>query len=143
MQDPNPLPWGALDRFQAQFIVRKNVGSSGINYTAKTSLKTKGHFGSKVITKVEWNGYGDLATKLNSDSELNEMIAKQTIRMQQSMLNLQILQFEFVVNGIIIFHLVSPKNYLKFMTALQVTLNLFKLSTNLVRENLLYPFLLE
>ena len=80
MQDPNPLPWGALDRFQAQFIVRKNVGSSGINYTAKTSLKTKGHFGSKVITKVEWNGYGDLATELNSDSELNEMIAKQTIK---------------------------------------------------------------
>ena len=80
MQDPNPLPWGALDRFQAQFIVRKNAGSSGINYTAKTSLKTKGHFGSKVITKVEWNGYGDLATKLNSDSELNEMISKQTIK---------------------------------------------------------------
>ncbi len=80
MQDPNPLPWGALDRFQAQFIVRKNAGSCGINYTAKTSLSTKGHFGSKVITKVEWNGYGDLATKLNSDSELNEMIAKQTIK---------------------------------------------------------------
>ena len=80
MQDPNPLPWGALDRFQAQFIVRKNVGSSGINYTAKTSLSTKGHFGSKVITKVEWNGHGDLATKLNSDSELNNMIAKQTIK---------------------------------------------------------------
>ena len=80
MQDPNPLPWGALDRFQAQFIVRKNAGSSGINYTAKTSLSTKGHFGSKVITKVEWNGYGDFATKLNSDSELNEMIAKQTIK---------------------------------------------------------------
>ncbi|WP_067961176.1 hypothetical protein [Nitrosopumilus sp. Nsub] len=80
MQDPNPLPWGALDRFQAQFIVRKNAGSSGINYIAKTSLSTKGHFGSKVIAKVEWNGYGDLATKLNSDSELNEMIAKQTIK---------------------------------------------------------------
>ena len=80
MQDPNPLPWGALDRFQAQFIVRKNVGSSGINYTAKTSLSTKGHFGSKVITKVEWNGHGDLVTKLNSDSELNDMIAKQTIK---------------------------------------------------------------
>jgi hypothetical protein len=80
MQDPNPLPWGALDRFQAQFIVRKNADSSGVNYTAKTSLSTKGHFGSKVITKVEWTGYGDLATKLNSDSELNEMIAKQTIK---------------------------------------------------------------
>ena len=80
MQDPNPLPWGAQDRYQAHFIVRKNVGSSAIRYTAKTILKTQGHFGSKVVTKVEWNGYGDLATKLNSDNELNEMIAKQSIK---------------------------------------------------------------
>ena len=80
MQDPNPLPWGAQDRYQAHFIVRKNVGSSAINFTAKTILKTQGHFGSKVLTKVEWNGYGDLATTLNSDNELNEMIAKQSIK---------------------------------------------------------------
>lgn len=80
MQDPNPLPWGAQDRYQAHFIVRKNVGSSAINFTAKTILKTQGHFGSKVVTKVEWNGYGDLATTLNSDNELNEMIAKQSIK---------------------------------------------------------------
>ena len=80
MQDPNPLPWGALDRYQAHFIVRKNAGSSAINYTAKTILKTEGHFGNKVITKVEWNGYGDLATKLNLDTELNEMIAKQSLK---------------------------------------------------------------
>ena len=39
MQDPNPLPWGALDRFQAQFIVRKNAGSSAVNYTAKIRCK--------------------------------------------------------------------------------------------------------
>jgi hypothetical protein len=80
MQDPNPLPWGALDRYQAHFIVRKNAGSSAVNYTAKTILSTQGHFGSKVLTKVEWNGYGDLATKLNSDTELNEMIAKQSLK---------------------------------------------------------------
>jgi hypothetical protein len=80
MQDPNPLPWGALDRYQAQFIVRKNAGSSAVHYTAKTSLTTQGHFSSKIVTKVEWNGYGDLATKLNSDTELNEMIAKQSIQ---------------------------------------------------------------
>ena len=80
MQDPNPLPWGALDRYQAQFIVRKNAGSSAVHYTAKTSLTTQGHFGSKIVTKVAWNGYGDLATKLNSDTELNEMIAKQSIK---------------------------------------------------------------
>ena len=80
MQDPNPLPWGALDRFQAHFIVRKNAGSSAINYTAKTILTTQGHFGNKVVTKVEWNGYGDLATKLNLDTELNEMIAKQSLK---------------------------------------------------------------
>ena len=80
MQDPNPLQSGALDRFQAHFMVRKNAGSSAINYTAKTILSTKGHFGSKILTKVEWNGYGDLATKLNSDTELNEMIAKQSLK---------------------------------------------------------------
>ena len=80
MQDPNPLPWGALDRYQAQFIVRKNAGSSAVRYTAKTSLTTQGHFGSKIVTKVEWNGHGDLTTKLNSDTELNEMIAKQSIK---------------------------------------------------------------
>ena len=80
MQDPNPLPWGAQDRYQAHFIVRKNAGSSAINYTAKTLLTTNGHFGSKVVTKVEWNGYGDLTTELNSDTELNEMIAKQSIK---------------------------------------------------------------
>ena len=80
MQDPNPLPWGAQDRYQAHFIVRKNACSSAINFTAKTILKTQGHFGSKVVTKVEWNGYGDLATELSSDTELNEMIAKQSIK---------------------------------------------------------------
>ena len=80
MQDPNPLPWGALDRYQAQFIVRKNAGSSAVHYTAKTSLTTQGHFGSKIVSKVTWDGCGDLAIKLNSDTELNEMIAKQSIK---------------------------------------------------------------
>ena len=45
-------------------LLEKNVGSSAKNYTAKTILKTQGHFGSKVVTKVEWNGYGDLATEI-------------------------------------------------------------------------------
>jgi len=80
MQDPNPLPWGTQDRFQAHFIVRKNVGASAVNYTVKTILKTQGHFGSKVVTKVEWNGYGDLSLKLNADTELNDMIAKQSVK---------------------------------------------------------------
>ena len=80
MQDPNPLPWGALDRFQAQFIVRKSTGSSFGNYVAKTKLTTKGHFASKTVVKVEWNGSGSLASKLNADTELNEMIAKQSVK---------------------------------------------------------------
>ena len=79
MQDPNPLPWGAQDRFQAHFIVRKNTGPSTKNYLAKTILVTKGRFGAKTILKVKWNGSGSLATKLNGDDTLNEMIAKQTI----------------------------------------------------------------
>ena len=80
MQDSNPLPWGALDRFQAQFIVRKVTGSGFGNYVAKTKLTTKGHFASKIIVKVEWNGPGSLASKLNADAKLNEMIAKQSLK---------------------------------------------------------------
>ena len=78
MQDPNPMPWGAFDRYQAHFIVRKQT-DHGVNYVATTKLTTKGHFSSKTILKVEWDGSGSLARKLNEDSTLNEMIAKQSI----------------------------------------------------------------
>ena len=80
MQDPNPLPWGALDRFQAHFIVRKDVDNSVSNYVAKTVLTTKGHFAAKTVVKVEWNGSGSLASILNSDDELNAMIARQSVK---------------------------------------------------------------
>ena len=79
MQDPNLPPWGAQDRFQAHFIVRKDSGAKDENYVAKTILSTKGHFSAKTVEKVEWNGAGSLATKLNEDNELNEMIAKQSV----------------------------------------------------------------
>ena len=79
MQDPNPIPWGALDRFQAHFIVRKETGSGFNNYVAKTKLTTKGYFAAKTIVKVQWIGSGSLASKLNEDNELNELIAKQSI----------------------------------------------------------------
>ena len=78
MQDPNPMPWGAFDRYQAHFIVRKQT-DHGINYVVTTKLTTKGHFSSKTILKVEWDGSGSLAKKLNEDNTLNEMIAKQSI----------------------------------------------------------------
>lgn len=79
MQDPNPLPWGALDRYQAHFIVRKESGQGVANFVARTKLTTKGHFASKTVVKVEWDGSGSLARRLNEDSELNEMIAKQSV----------------------------------------------------------------
>ena len=80
MQDPNPLPWGAEDRFQAHFIVRKDPGQAASNYLARTKITTKGHFATKSIEKVEWDGNGSLVNLLNEDTELNAMIAKQTIR---------------------------------------------------------------
>ncbi len=80
MQDPNPLPWGALDRFQAHFIVRKDTDTSFTNYLAQTVLTTKGHFAAKTVLKVEWNGSGSLASKLNQDNTLNEMISKQSVK---------------------------------------------------------------
>ncbi len=45
MQDPNPLPWGAQDRFQAHFIVQKDIGEKLLNLTARTRLQTTGYFG--------------------------------------------------------------------------------------------------
>ena len=78
MQDPNPLPWGAQDRFQAHFIVQKDSGDNVIDFTARTRLKTTGYFGSKKITEVTWEG-GELAENLNADSSLNELIAKQSV----------------------------------------------------------------
>ena len=77
MQDPNPLPWGAKDRFQAHFIVKQDSGKK-LRFTARTNLKTTGHFGSKKITGVTWDG-GELAEQLNADLSLNKMITKQPI----------------------------------------------------------------
>ena len=78
MQDPNPLPWGAQDRFQAHFIVKREFGEEVLDFTARTRLKTTGHFGSKKVIDVKWEG-GKLAEDLNADSSLNEMITKQSV----------------------------------------------------------------
>ena len=82
MQDPNPLPWGAQDRFQAHFVVQQDIGNDTESWrlrrVARTRLKTTGHFGSKKVVGVTWEG-GKLAEDLNADSSLNEMIAKQPI----------------------------------------------------------------
>ena len=78
MQDPNPLPWGAQDRFQAHFIVQQEPGDKIVQLTARTRLKTTGNFGSKKIIGVTWEG-GKLAEDLNADSSLNEAIANQSV----------------------------------------------------------------
>ena len=70
MQDPNPLPWGAQDRFQAHFVVQQGIGNDveswRLRRVARTRLKTTGHFGSKKILGVTWEG-GKLAEDLNAD----------------------------------------------------------------------------
>lgn len=78
MQDPTISHWGAQDKFQAHFIVRLDAARPE-KYVAKTVLKTEGHFGSKKVKSVSWNG-GLLADELNKDTELNELIAKQSVR---------------------------------------------------------------
>ena len=82
MQDPNPLPWGAQDRFQAHFVVQQDIGNDveswRLRRVARTRLKTTGHFGSKKILDVTWEG-GKLAEDLNADSSLNEAIVNQSV----------------------------------------------------------------
>lgn len=79
MQDPNPLPWGALDRFQAHFIVRMDTGDADADFVARTVLETSGRFGRKRVVSARWGG-GRLASVLNGDAGLNEMIAGQPVR---------------------------------------------------------------
>ena len=79
MQESDPLPWGAQDRFQAHFIVRKDSDNNTLDYTARTILSTEGHFGSKKVKNVTWNG-GKLAKTLNEDSALNQLIQKQSVK---------------------------------------------------------------
>ena len=79
MQDPNPLPWGTQDRFQAHFIVRKDLSENDMEFVAETKLTTKGHFGSKKLVSVQWMG-GRIADVLNNDAELTKMILKQSIK---------------------------------------------------------------
>ena len=76
MQDPNPTPWGTQDRFQAHYIVRVKNVSNVLDYTTRTTLSTTGHFSSKKVTDVEWQG-GKISGILNSDSSLKEMIVNQ------------------------------------------------------------------
>jgi hypothetical protein len=77
MQDPNPTPWGTQDRFQAHYVVRVKGIENVLDYTARTTLSTTGHFGSKKVTDIEWQG-GRISDMLNSDTLLKEMIVKQT-----------------------------------------------------------------
>ena len=79
MQDPNPLPWGTQDRFQAHFIVRKDLSENDMGFVAETKLTTKGHFGSKKVVGVQWDG-GRIADVLNNDAELTNMILKQSVK---------------------------------------------------------------
>lgn len=78
MQDATISPWGAQDRFQAHFIVKIDVKNPS-KYVARTVVKTKGHFAAKKPVSVSWVG-GLLADELNRDSELNELIARQSLK---------------------------------------------------------------
>jgi hypothetical protein len=74
-QDLEPMPWGAQDRFQAHYIIKTNGQARLEDCLALTELKTKGHFGAKKVASIKWVG-GELAKILNSDQDLQNMIAK-------------------------------------------------------------------
>lgn len=78
MQDSTISTWGAQDKFQAHFIVKVNVTNPS-KYVARTILQTKGHFATKKVTSASWDG-GILAYELNNDAQLNDLIAKQSVR---------------------------------------------------------------
>ena len=78
MQDPNSPPWGAIDRFQARFVVRRDTGH-GEDFVTRTVLKATGHFAAKKIASVSWNG-GRIAEVLNADTALSDMISGESTK---------------------------------------------------------------
>ncbi len=70
------MPWGALDRYQAHFIVRGR-SCTDADAAARTVVSTAGRFGAKRVAGVSWDGAGRLAEALNADADLNSMIAGQ------------------------------------------------------------------
>jgi hypothetical protein len=74
-QDPNVIPWGAQDRFQAHFIIKTSGNVSEKDFLARTYLESEGHFALKHVRGLHWVG-GHLADVLNSDNELKTMISR-------------------------------------------------------------------
>ena len=71
MQEQDPPHCGALDRYQAHYIVRMEAGHE---HYARARLETEGRFGAKRITSASWEG-GRLADRLAQDARLCEMVA--------------------------------------------------------------------
>ena len=67
-----------MDRYQAHCIVRVQENNPG-DMLARTILVTRGRFAKKSVESVSWNGPGRLAVMLNDDSDLNDMIAGQSV----------------------------------------------------------------
>jgi len=85
MQDPNPMPWGALDRYQAHFIVHIPGYAEKTTHMQElfvhTQTVTRGHFAAKKVDSVGWNGIEHpVLNALKKDAELNGMIARQSVK---------------------------------------------------------------
>ena len=81
MQEPNPLPWGAQDRYQAHFIVRKECSQN--NYR----IMLQEQFFQPKVTLVQKSCRRNLEWGLrlanilnNDDSSIKEMIIKQSVK---------------------------------------------------------------
>jgi hypothetical protein len=73
IQDPNPIPYGALQYYQIHYIMEDKVTTDPESILAKCEPITKGHFGNKRVVDIRWWG-GRLAEILQADIELREML---------------------------------------------------------------------
>jgi hypothetical protein len=73
IQDPNPIPYGALQYYQIHYIIEDTVATDPESILAKCEPISKGHFGNKRVVDIKWWG-GRLAEILQADIELREML---------------------------------------------------------------------
>jgi hypothetical protein len=73
MQDPTPIPYGALDYYQIHYIVQTGAVDTE-QFLAKCEPITKGHFSNKKVVDVKWTGVGMLVDVLKQDQHLTELL---------------------------------------------------------------------
>ncbi|MCI0558850.1 MAG: hypothetical protein MN733_10165 [Nitrososphaera sp.] len=77
--DPNPLPYGALQYYQVHYIVQVESEENDA-FLARCEPIANGHIGHTQVVGVQWVGLDEFAAVLQGDEKLTEMLKEVMLR---------------------------------------------------------------